>query len=76
MLMNRDSHSGILTSFAFECIDTQEQIMCSELANCLVQAELDDFKFFGKPKLGLDAVGGTAAAKLADALVEVLDAFF
>jgi hypothetical protein len=40
-------------------------------SHCLAQAQLEDLKFFGKPRLGLDAVGGTAAAKLADTLIEV-----
>lgn len=33
-----------------------------------VQAELDKLKFFSKPKLALDCIGGTSAARLADAL--------
>lgn len=36
-----------------------------------IKTELESMKFFGKPKLALDAVGGSAAARLADALVEV-----
>ena len=47
------------------------QMTLPPLSFCLTQGQLDDLKFFGKPKLGLDAVGGTSAAKLADALVEV-----
>jgi hypothetical protein len=47
------------------------QMTLPPLSFCITQGQLDDLKFFGKPKLGLDAVGGTAAAKLADALVEV-----
>ena len=47
------------------------QMTLPPLSFCLTQGQLDDLKFFGKPKLGLDAVGGMAAAKLADALVEV-----
>jgi trans-2-enoyl-CoA reductase len=32
------------------------------------QAELDKLKFFARPKLALDGVGGASAARLADAL--------
>lgn len=36
-----------------------------------LQEELEALKFFGKPKLALDAVGGSSAARMADALQEV-----
>ena len=36
-----------------------------------IQEELDALKFFGKPKLALDAVGGSCAARMSDALAEV-----
>lgn len=35
------------------------------------QVELDKLKFFAKPKLALDAVGGTSAVRLCEALAEV-----
>ncbi|KAL4518427.1 hypothetical protein Ndes2437A_g04709 [Nannochloris sp. 'desiccata'] len=35
-----------------------------------LRAELDKLKFFGKPKLALDAVGGASAQRLSDALVD------
>ena len=35
------------------------------------QAQLADLKFFAKPKLGLDAVGGQATLKLCEELAEV-----
>ena len=38
---------------------------------CL-QEELDKLKFFAKPKLALDAVGGASAVRLSEALSEVL----
>lgn len=50
---------------------SRRQMTLPPLSFCLTQGQLDDLEFFGKPKLGLDAVGGMAAAKLADALVEV-----
>ena len=37
----------------------------------LIQAELEKVKFFAKPKLGLDCVGGASALKLSDALAQV-----
>ena len=36
-----------------------------------VQEKLDKLKFFAKPKLALDAVGGASAVRLSDALSEV-----
>lgn len=41
------------------------------IVHALVQTVLESMKFFSKPKLALDAVGGSSAARLADALVEV-----
>ncbi len=38
-----------------------------------MQEELDKLKFFAKPKLALDAVGGASAVRLSDALSEVGD---
>ena len=35
-----------------------------------LRAELDKLKFFGKPKLALDAVGGASAQRLSDALTD------
>jgi mitochondrial enoyl-[acyl-carrier protein] reductase / trans-2-enoyl-CoA reductase len=35
-----------------------------------LRAELDKLKFFAKPKLALDAVGGASATRLADALAD------
>ena len=35
-----------------------------------VKAQLEKNKYFAKPKLGLDAVGGHSAVRLADALTE------
>ena len=32
---------------------------------------MDKLKFFAKPKLALDAVGGTSAVRLCEALAEV-----
>ena len=37
----------------------------------LLQAELDKQKFFAKPKLALDCVGGTSCVRLSDALAQV-----
>ena len=37
----------------------------------LVQAELDMHKFFAKPKLALDCVGGPSCVRLSDALAQV-----
>lgn len=37
----------------------------------LSQVALDELKFFTKPKLALDAVGGESAIKMADCLSEV-----
>lgn len=34
------------------------------------QDELDALKFFARPKLALDAVGGTLASRMSDALAE------
>ena len=34
------------------------------------QAELEKIKFFARPKLALDAVGGASAARLSDALAD------
>ena len=36
-----------------------------------VQVELEKVKFFAKPKLGLDCVGGASALRLSDALAQV-----
>lgn len=35
-----------------------------------MQAELEKLKFFAKPKLGLDAVGGESSIRLSDALAD------
>lgn len=35
-----------------------------------IKARLDENKFFSKPRLGLDAVGGSSAARLAECLQE------
>ncbi|KAK9829388.1 hypothetical protein WJX72_005534 [[Myrmecia] bisecta] len=35
-----------------------------------IKAELNKLKFFAKPKLGLDAIGGSSAVRLSDALAE------
>ena len=41
-------------------------------AHCLAsQVELEKLKFFAKPRLALDAVGGTSALRIADTLAEV-----
>lgn len=40
-------------------------------STCSSQEELDKLKFFAKPKLALDAVGGTSAVRICDALAEV-----
>jgi len=37
----------------------------------LIQVELEKVKFFAKPKLGLDCVGGASALRLSDALAQV-----
>ena len=37
----------------------------------LLQAELDKQKFFAKPKLALDCVGGNSTVRLSDALAAV-----
>lgn len=36
-----------------------------------IQVELEKVKFFAKPKLGLDCVGGASALRLSDALAQV-----
>eukprot|EP00976_Prorocentrum_cordatum_P086833 1186661-Prorocentrum_minimum.AAC.2 len=36
-----------------------------------MKAEMDERKYFAKPKLGLDAVGGLSAVRLASVLHEV-----
>lgn len=36
-----------------------------------MQEKIDEMKFFAKPKLGLDAVGGVASARLSSILAEV-----
>lgn len=36
-----------------------------------MQTELDKLRFFAKPKLGLDAVGGASALRMTEALAEV-----
>ena len=36
-----------------------------------MQASMDQLKFFAKPKLGLDCVGGASALRLSDALAQV-----
>ena len=36
-----------------------------------MQIELEKLHFFAKPKLGLDAVGGSSALRIADTLAEV-----
>ena len=36
-----------------------------------MQAELEKLHFFAKPKLALDAVGGSSALRIADTLAEV-----
>ena len=38
---------------------------------CPAQEELDKLKFFAKPKLALDAVGGVSAVRICEALAEV-----
>ncbi len=53
---------------------TVEHVPCSVVQPCLpcaIQEELDKLKFFAKPKLALDAVGGASAVRLSDALSEV-----
>jgi len=37
----------------------------------MFQVELEKVKFFAKPKLGLDCVGGASALRLSDALAQV-----
>ena len=37
----------------------------------LAQVELDKQKFFAKPKLALDCVGGASTIRLSDALAQV-----
>jgi D-arabinose 1-dehydrogenase-like Zn-dependent alcohol dehydrogenase len=37
---------------------------------CQSQAELDNLKFFARPRLALDAVGGSSAARLSEALAD------
>lgn len=36
-----------------------------------MQAELEKLRFFAKPKLALDAVGGSSSLRIADCLAEV-----
>lgn len=36
-----------------------------------MQAELDKVKFFARPKLGLDCMGGASTLRLSDALAKV-----
>ncbi len=36
-----------------------------------IQVQLQKVKFFAKPKLGLDCVGGASALRLSDALAQV-----
>jgi trans-2-enoyl-CoA reductase len=38
------------------------------LDGCNIKAKLDEHKFFAKPRLALDAVGGASAVAMADAL--------
>lgn len=44
--------------------------LCCPFSCFLLQTELDKSKFFAKPKLALDAVGGQSGVRLADCLVE------
>ena len=37
----------------------------------VLQIELDKVKFFARPKLGLDCVGGASTLRLSDALAQV-----
>jgi hypothetical protein len=45
--------------------------MCVVLNVFCMQTQLQSERFFGKPKLALDAVGGESATRLADALEQV-----
>lgn len=45
--------------------------VASSSPNCPVQVQLQAERFFGRPKLALDAVGADSAARLADALEQV-----
>lgn len=36
-----------------------------------MQVQLENLRFFAKPKLGLDAVGSSSALRIADSLAEV-----
>lgn len=45
--------------------------MSSNYSHVEVQAELDKHKFFAKPKLALDCVGGPSSVRLSDALAQV-----
>lgn len=38
----------------------------------VMQVELDKLKFFARPKLGLDCVGGASTLRLSDALAQVI----
>lgn len=42
----------------------------------VVQVELDKLKFFARPRLGLDCVGGASTLRLSDALAQVILACF
>lgn len=48
----------------------------TKLLACLAQEELDKLKFFAKPKLALDAVGGVSAVRICEALTEVCLCFY
>ena len=48
--------------------------MIDKNSNCVakpLQEELDKLKFFSKPKLALDAVGGASGVRICEALTEV-----
>jgi hypothetical protein len=45
--------------------------MLLRLHVALLQTQLQAHRFFGKPKLALDAVGGDSAGRIAEALEQV-----
>ena len=45
----------------------QAKVICA----MVVQVELDKVKFFARPRLGLDCVGGASSLRLSDALAQV-----
>lgn len=55
------------------CYHVEEHLTMRKysLMLCTAQAELEKLKFFAKPKLALDAVGGPSAIRIADTLAEV-----